>query len=166
MKDLRRTVHCARPRGYGEGSSSILFLPGQASLRHKVGAAYLFDDRAGEGGEEGEGFEVPPSGLEDTEAEATADPNKAQVHRDSALGFDDCRNLSCSPLFHTATAGAEHECNSLLHGAGSGGDICFGKDQQEPGTALRTEGGGGGGSHFPNLCSIHANKNSFSHPVQ
>jgi len=47
MKDLRRTVHCARPRGYGEGSSSILFLPGQASLRHKVGAAYLFDDRAG-----------------------------------------------------------------------------------------------------------------------
>ena len=58
MKDLRRTVHCARPRGYGEGSSSILFLPGQASLRHKVGAAYLFDDRAGEGGEEGEGFEV------------------------------------------------------------------------------------------------------------
>ena len=66
MKDLRRTVHCARPRGYGEGSSSILFLPGQASLRHKVGAAYLFDDRAGEGGEEGEGFEVPPSGLEPT----------------------------------------------------------------------------------------------------
>ena len=35
----------------------------------------------------------PGADTEAFEAEATADPNKAQVHRDSALGFDDCRLL-------------------------------------------------------------------------
>ena len=31
-----------------------------------------------------------------------------------------CSKLSCSPLFHTATAGAEHECNSLREAAEAG----------------------------------------------